>query len=376
MTVLIIIVVALIAIIIYMYFHRQRAKTTAYRPYLDSLIALLENNEELAIKKLKEAVNIDSGLFDAYVRLGDLYRKRWDIPRAMQIHQSLTARPTLKKHEEKRLYYALAQDALDANRPNRAVSFLREILKIDKKDKEAYESILKVYEDMGGYKDCITIYEEGKFKPKSENRRAFYYAALARNKMESLAPEDPEGEKEVFNLLKKSLKIAPNSITGTYYMGNFYERKNDLRKAREHYQKIIGRHPDYAFLIIPHYEKVSFELGSFNDIIPVYEKISVKNPRNFSVAFALASLYEKKNDVEAAQDIYLKLCELFPRSVLPKIRLLRSRAGDESIVEALDEIEQSLCSHDYRCSNCGNTKSEYSFLCEKCHAIESFSPVL
>ncbi len=376
MTVLIIIVFALIAIIIYMYFHRQRAKTTAYHPYLDSLIALLEKDEELAIKKLKETVNIDSGLFDAYLRLGDLYRKRGDIPRAMQIHQSLTARPTLKKHEEKKLYYSLAQDALEANRPNRAVSFLKEILKIDKKDKQAYESILRIYEDMGSYKDCITIYEEGKFKPKNENRRAFYYAALARNKMETLSADDDEGEKEVFNLLRKSLKISPNSITGTYYMGNFYERKNDLRRAREHYQKIISQHPDFAFLIIPHYEKVSFELGSFNDIIPVYEKISVKDPRNFSVAFALASLYEKKNDQEAAQEIYLRLCELFPRSVLPKIRLLKSRAGDESIVEALDEIEQALCCHEYKCSNCGNTKVEYSFLCEKCHAIESFSPVL
>lgn len=376
MTVLIIVVVALIAIIIYMYFHRQRVKMTAYHPYLDSLIALLENNEELAIKRLKEAVNIDSGLFDAYIRLGDLYRKRGDIPRAMQIHQSLTARPTLKKHEEKRLYYALAQDALDANRPNRAVSFLKEILKIDKKDKEAYESILKVYEDMGSYKDCISIYEEGKFKPKHENRRAFYYAALAQNKMENLAAEDSDGERDVFNLLKKSLRIASSSIAGTYYMGNFYERKNDLKKAREYYLKIISQHPDYAFLIIPHFEKVSFELGAFNDIIPIYEKIAAKDPRNFSVAFALASLYEKKNDVEAAQDIYLRLSELFPRSVLPKIRLLRSRAGDESIVEALDEIEQSLCCHEYRCSSCGDARAAYSFLCEKCHAIESFSPVL
>ena len=376
MTVLIIIVIALIAIILYLFFYMGRGKKTGYHPYLESLIALLDNNEELAMKRLKEAVNVDSDLFDAYLRLGNLYRKRGDVSRAMQIHQSLTARPTLKKHEEKKLYYELAQDALEANRPNRAISFLKEILKIDKKDKHAYKSILQIYEDMKSYNDCVTIYEEGKFRPKDDNRLAFYYAALAKSKMEKLLEEDQEGEKEVFALLKKSLRLASDSITGTYYMGNFFERKNDLKKARENYLKIINEHPECAFLIIPHFEKVSFELGSFNDIIPIYEKISAKDPKNFSVGFALASLYEKKNDLEAAEEVYLKLSDLFPRSVLPKIRLLKLKTVDEPTLTALDEIETALWRREFRCRNCGNVRVDFSFLCEKCHAIESFSPVL
>ena len=376
MTALIIIVVALIAIILYMFFYTGKAKKTDYHPYIESLIALLDNNEELALKRLKEAVNVDSDLFDAYLRLGNLYRKRGDVSRAMQIHQSLTARPTLKKHEERKLYYALAQDALDANRPNRAISFLKEILKIDKKDKHAYEMILQIYEDMKSYNDCIAIYEEGKFKPKDDTRLAFYYAALAKNKMDKLLDEDEEGEKEVFNLLKKALRLASDSITGTYYMGNFLERKNDLRRAREYYQKIINEHPECAFLIIPHFEKVSFELGAFNDIIPMYEKISARDPKNFSVGFALANLYEKKNDLEAAEDVHLRLSELFPRSVLPKIRLLKLRTADEPTLKALDEIEMVLWRQEFRCRNCGNVRADFSFICEKCHAIESFSPVL
>jgi lipopolysaccharide biosynthesis regulator YciM len=376
MTVLIFIVVALVAIILYMLFHRRREKTTAFKPYLESLIALLDSDDELAMKRLKETVNVNSDLFDAYIRLGDLYRKRGDSGRAMQIHQSLTARPTLKKHEEKRLYYALAQDALAASRPNRAVSFLKEILKIDKKDKHAYELILKIYEDMGNYSDCITAYEEGSFKPKNENRRAFYYAALARDRMEKAQEGDQEGGKAAVNLLRKSLRIAPDSITGIYYTGNLHERNNEPKRAREYYRRIIDQHPEYAFLVLPHFEKVSFELGSFNDIIPIYEKIATQDPRNFSVGFELANLYEKKNDLESAADVYLKLAELFPRSVLPKIRLLKLKTEDETILEALDEIENTLCRQEYKCNNCGNIREDFTFLCDQCHAIESYSPVL
>jgi lipopolysaccharide biosynthesis regulator YciM len=376
MTALIFIVVALIAIILYMYFHRRHEKTTAYQPYLESLVALLDSDDDLAMKRLKEAVNVNSDLFDAYIRLGDLYRKKGDPGRAMQIHQSLTARPTLKKHEEKKLYYALAHDALAASRPNRAISFLKEVLKIDKKDKQAYDMILKIYEDMGNYSDGITVYEEGSFKPKDENRRAFYYAALARDRMEKTKEGDQEGEKEVVNLLRKALRIDPDSITGMYYTGMFFERENEPKKARDYYLRIIDQHPEYAFLIIPHLEKVSFELGSFNDIIPIYEKISVHDPRNFSVGFALASLYEKKNDVESARDVYMKLAELFPRSVLPKLRMLKLKAEDETVLEALDDIEGTLCGQEFKCNNCGNIRDDFAFLCEQCHAIESFSPVL
>jgi lipopolysaccharide biosynthesis regulator YciM len=159
-------------------------------------------------------------------------------------------------------------------------------------------------------------------------------------------------------------------------MGNFFEKKNDLKKARENYLRIINEHPECAFLIIPHFEKVSFELGSFNDIIPIYEKISAKDPKNFSVGFALASLYEKKNDLEAAEEVYLKQSDLFPRSVLPKIRLLKLKTVDEPTLTALDEIETALWRQEFRCRNCGNMRVDFSFLCEKCHAIESFSPVL
>ena len=376
MTVLITIVVALIAMVLYLYFHRQRDRTTAYHPYLESLVALLDNDDELAMKRLKEAVNADSDLFDAYLRLGDLYRKKGDATRAMQIHQSLTARPTLKKHEEKKLYYALAQDAIVAGRPNRAVSFLREIMKVDNKDKGAYDLILKIYEDMGSYGDCASIYEEGSFKPKDDSRRAFYYAALARDKMEGTTEGDQEGKKEVVSLLRKALRIAPDSITATYHMGTFLERGGDLKKAREYYIKIINGHPAYAFLILPHFEKVSFELGSFNDIIPIYEKIVGQDPRNFSVSFALADLYEKKNDIEAAREVYQRLSELFPHSVLPKVRLLKLKTDDRSILAALEDIEKTIGGQEYRCSQCGHTRADLSFLCEKCHAIESFSPVL
>lgn len=376
MIVLIIIIVALIAIILYSFLYQQREKVTGHRPYLEGLLALLENNEDLAMKKLKDTVSIDSSLIDAYIILGDLYRKRGDIPRAIQIHQSLTVRPTLKKHEEKKIYFALVEDSLHANRPNKAVSFLKEILKIDKKDKQAQALILKIHEDMENYGDCINMYEEGRIKPKQEKRHAFYYAAMANKRLKNLPEENVDLEKEAFNLFKKALKILPNSLTALYYLGNYFEQKNDLRKAQEYYLKIIRQHPEHAFLIIPKFEKVYFELGSFEEILPLYEKIFQERPKNFPVGFALANLYEKKNDVESAKDVYRKLSELYPKSILPRLYELQLMTEDKSIKRNIGDIEKKVRRQDYTCNNCRLETQNFSFICPRCHAIESFLPSL
>jgi len=370
---LIIILIALIAIILYLYFYRHPEKKSGYTPYIDALIALLENNEALAIKKFQEAVNIDTDLIDAYIRLGNLYRSKGDLPRAIQIHQSLTVRPTLKKGEEKKVYSALVEDFLAANRPNKAISYLKELLKIDKKDKAARELLLKIYEDLESYADCISLYEEKNGLKKDEKRHAFYYAALANNKLKGQSPQD---EEEAMQLFKKALKFSSNSLSALYSLEQYYERKGDLKKVKEYCLKIVGHHPKYAFLILPKLEKVYYELGSFNEVIPIYEKIFSSDPKNFSVGFALASLYEKKNDIDAAKNVYQKLSTGYPKSLLPKITALKLCTDDKSLHRIISQIEKMIKKTQYTCKNCRFETDKFTFVCPQCHAIESLLPSL
>ena len=372
----VIILIAVIAIILYLYFHQQKQKVTGPTPYQEALVALLEQNEDLAMKKLVEAVSIDSDLIDAYVRLGDLYRKKGDLAKAIQVHQSLTVRALLKKQVEKKVYYALVNDFLAINRPNKAISFLKEILKIDKKDQSAMDLMLRIYEDMEDYAGCINVYEESDFKLKQENRLAFYYASLANHKFKNMSENGAEAEKEVLNHFKKALRISNNSLTALYYLTSYYEQKEDLRKAKEYYLKITTHHPDHLFLIIPPLEKVFFDLGSFGEIISIYEKNFDKKPENFSVGFALANLYQKKNDIESAKYVYRRLTERFPKSILPKLHLLKLMTDDKAIKNEIAEIKKTVSEHQFKCRNCGNEIDKFSFICKKCRAIESFLPYL
>ncbi|MGB9720953.1 MAG: tetratricopeptide repeat protein [bacterium] len=376
MTILFIIIFALIAFIIYFYFKPRRTKMASNIPYVESLIAELENNDELAIKKLKEALNIDTNLIDGYIRLGNLYRKKGDIERATKIHQSLTVRPTLKKEEEKKVYFNLVQDYLQSNRPNKAISFLKEILKIDRNDRTARDLLLKVYEDLQNYQDCISVIEDYGSGLIDGHRLAYYYSALANAKLNEPNEEDTERSKEAANMLKKALKIKPDSLSALYAIAEFYRNGGELKRAKEYYLKILEFHPDYAFLIMQELEKTAYETGTFEQVIPLYEKIFRQNPKNFAVGFALATLYEKKNEIDQAREVYRKIGELFPDAFLPRLHILKLSADTKSIKKEIAEIEKLLAQPKFVCSKCGNKVKKFIFLCPNCRSIESYLPQL
>lgn len=376
MTLLIIIIFALIAFIIYFYFKPHRTKTSSNISYLESLVAELENNDELAIKKLKEALNIDTNLIDGYIRLGDLYRKKGDIERAIKIHQSLTVRPTLKKEEEKKVYFSLVQDYLQSNRPNKAIAFLREVLRIDKNDRTARDLLLKIYEDLQNFQDCIAVCEEYNSSSTDNQRIAYYYSALGNVRLAETSDEQKEAIKETVNMLKKALKIKPDSVSALFAIAELYKNSGELKKAKEYYLKLINFHPEYAFLIISEFEKTAYETGTFEEIIPLYEKIFKQNPKNFSVGFALSSLYEKKNETEQAKDIYRKIADLNPEALLPRIYLMKLSTDTKPIRKELAEIEKILTQTKFVCTKCGNKIKKFVFLCPNCRSIESYLPQL
>lgn len=373
---LIILLVALIAIIVYLYLRPNKKRATTPAAYLEGLIALLDQNEELALRRLKEAVTADTDLTDAYIRLGDLYRKKGDIDRAIQIHQSLTVRPTLKKDDEKKVYFALIQDYIAAGRPNKSVAFLKEIIKIDRNDRTAWDLVIRLYEDLQNWSECVAAYEE---QPRSEfrdsRRHAFALAALAGARMkEPPAEENAAAEKEIQSLLKKALRINPDSLAALYYSAEYFRLHDDLKKAREYYLKIAGLAPDFMFLIIPGLEKVMYDLGSFEEMIPLYEKIFQANPKNFPTAYALAALYEKKNDLELAREVYRKVAEIYPRSVVPRLNLLRLSTDDKNARRDLIDLIKTQGDLKYLCAACGTMAEKFSFLCPVCHALESYKP--
>ena len=78
--------------------------------YIDALKALLSGEDQLAFQMFKEVAKKDPENLDAYLKLGDLFRKNKRYDKALQIHKELTFRPSLSLEEKNEILKSLAQD--------------------------------------------------------------------------------------------------------------------------------------------------------------------------------------------------------------------------------------------------------------------------
>ncbi len=363
-SVILILIIILIALIIYLLLKQKLKKKTEYSPYLEAMSALVDNKTDLAIKKLKETVQIDTDNVDAYIRLGDLYRQKNDLNKAIQIHQTLTVRPTLTNEIEKRIYFSLAQDYLADKRFNRAISFLKEILKIDKENHDAKIMILKIYEETENHLDAVQIEEEVAKKSKDFSRLAYYYAEHGRRLL-------AENEKEGLVYMKKALKAVPNCPSALYYLGNYYSSQDKNDKAIEYWGKLLNASPNLAFLLLDKLEKAYYDQGRFDDIILLYKNLFNKYPGNLAIGLALTRIHIKKGELREAGDVLNKLIDIGIPSSIPQLKLAELSLEKEDYKGAKEKLEQvlnNILSPKLFCARCGTEYTGIKFFCKKCFA--------
>src|SRR5919204_5137107 len=79
------------------WFDRRRARESPH--YLLGLNFLVANQIDLAIEELSRAATLDADALEVHMILGNLYREKGQVGKAITVHQNLLQRPNLSKLE-------------------------------------------------------------------------------------------------------------------------------------------------------------------------------------------------------------------------------------------------------------------------------------
>src|SRR5690625_5353274 len=88
--------------------------------YFKGLNFLLNEEPDRAIDAFIEVAKLDSETIELHFALGNLFRRRGEIERAIRVHQSLLARADLDVQSRQDAQFELAQDFLKAGMLGRA----------------------------------------------------------------------------------------------------------------------------------------------------------------------------------------------------------------------------------------------------------------
>jgi len=114
--------------------------------YFKGLNFLLNEQPDKAIEVFIKVLEVDSETAETHLALGNLFRRRGEVERAIRIHQNLIARPTLDKEQRSQALLELGQDYLKAGLFDRAENLFIELAENRLHSQPALRFLMQIYQ--------------------------------------------------------------------------------------------------------------------------------------------------------------------------------------------------------------------------------------
>src|SRR5436309_5922478 len=123
---------------------RRRARQSPH--YILGLNFLVANQIDLAIEELS-AASLDADARRVHMILGNLYREKGQVGKAIAAHQGLLQRPRLSRLEHAYVLLCLGLDYKRGGFVDRALEAFNEVLRLDPKNEYALLNLQKLHEE-------------------------------------------------------------------------------------------------------------------------------------------------------------------------------------------------------------------------------------
>ncbi|AUD78486.1 lipopolysaccharide assembly protein LapB [Kangiella profundi] len=344
--------------------------------YIKGLNYLLNEQADKAVDTFIDLLTVDTDTVETHLALGNLFRKRGEVDRAIRLHQNLIARPQLKTEDRNTALYQLGLDYNAVGMYDRAVSLFNELLSDPEHKSESLHQLLNIYQLTKDWDQAAKIAEQLQSSLGEEQSKplAHFYCELAEQKQ-------IEGDtKAALANLKKALSINPDSVRASILQGDIYLQQSNFKQAIKAYQRILKQ--DIAFLpeALP---KIAEAYNAQNDLKGYKQFLneSLQHDAGVSLLIELSKIIQKeKGDKAAALLIGEYLQDKPSLKGLHRLISLHIEHAQESAkpsLQLLDGIVEKLLQRKprYECQNCGfHTKAIY-WQCPSCKEWSSVKPI-
>lgn len=347
------------------------------REYVDGLNFLLSNQKDKAVDLFLDMLKEDDGTLEAHLTLGNLFRSRGEVDRAIRIHQALMESSSLTFEQRLLAIQQLGRDYMVAGFYDRAEEMFLQL--IDEEDFQQYalQQLIIIYQSTSEWNNAINaasrLVKLGKVNYKIEI--AQFYCELAATAINN------NDFDQAYNLLKKSAAADNNCARTSLMLGRVLMSQDKCEQAIECFEKIL--HQDKAFIgeALPLLKACYAKLNQPQQFKQFLE-ICVQQDTGNVAELMLADMVEKDNGLDAAQ--YYLYRELLKHPNLKGFyRLMDYHVADAEQGKAKESLlllrnmvgEQIKSVPNYRCQKCGFTVNTLYWLCPGCRSWSTIKPV-
>ncbi len=285
---------------------RRRARESPH--YMLGLNFLVTNQTDPAIDELTRAAAAAGDPLEIHLILGNLYREKGQVGRAIQEHQKLLQRPDLRKLEHANVLLCLGLDYKRGGFVDRALEAFTEVLRLDPDNQYALSNLEKLYEEQHQWAEAYATRHK-----------------LARRDTDTSQAR----HQEILAFLENELGLDAL-------------KRMDYAEAARRFEAAIelDDHTVPAYLNLG---DVRFYQGDGDGAIAAWERVIEKSPERAYLVFArLEGAYPKANDGGRFPSLCRRLIEANPQDWRARLALARHLSAHDATPDALEILFEAL----------------------------------
>lgn len=344
------------------------------RGYFKGLNFLLNEQPDKAIDAFIEIVKLDPETVELHFALGNLFRRRGEIERAIRVHQNLLARPDLPQEHQVHSQYELGQDYLKAGLLDRAEETFNHLVDTQY-GAQARRALLEIYqrekEWMRAIEAARALQDSGAGAKQKEI--AQFYCELAQDELVHTHPD------AALAMLDKALAADRKNVRATMLIGDACLSNGDTEAALLAWRRVEQQSVPHVALVAQRLMDGYRAVGRPQEGVNLLKAYLAEAPSIDLLEVVFKAVLEL-DGVDAANQLVSDELRRTP-TLLGLDKLLEARLMDASpevwpelslVKNLVHGYTQKLAR--YQCSQCGFKARQFYWQCPGCSQWETYPP--
>jgi lipopolysaccharide assembly protein B len=354
---------------------RRRARESPH--YILGLNFLVANQIDLAIEELTRAASLDADALEVHMILGNLYREKGQVGKAITVHQALLRRSRLSRLEHAYVLLCLGLDYKRGGFVDRAHEAFNEVLRLDPKNEYALVNLQKLHEEQHEWSEAydtrqrLTKLAAIDSRPQSQAILAFLENEIG---LEAMRRGDfVEAARRFHGAIDLDARAVPAYLN----LGDVRLAEGNEKEAASIWDKLIQVAPDRAYLAFGRLEALATRTGNPERFTRLCRRLIDDNPQDWRARLALSRHLAAGQHPQEALDLLFAALVQNPHALSIHQAIWRA-LGQVHHPAALVDRYRELTEHavfyldPHVCMRCRYRSTELLWQCPHCHDWNTF----
>jgi lipopolysaccharide biosynthesis regulator YciM len=354
---------------------RRKARQSPH--YMIGLNFLVSNQVDLAIEELSQAAGVDADALEIHLILGNLYREKGQVGRAITVHQALLQRPRLTRLEQAHVLLCLGLDFRRGGFVDRALEAFKEVLRFDPANRYALANLQKLYEEQHQWAEAYDVRRQlAAIEEPGAHARTSQILAFLENEL-GVEARGRGDMAEAHRRFEAAIDLDATTVPAYLHLGDMRLAQNDPAGAAAAWERVLEVAPDRAYLAFDRLQAVYPQLQQPGRFADLCQMLASRNPQDWRARLALARHLAARGDTTRPIELLFEALAQNPHALVIHEAIwttLASLGAPAPLINRYLTLTREVVFYldPHLCTRCRYRSTELLWQCPQCHEWNTF----